>query len=219
MTPYSVAQSTSLLHVLILVVASLANVASAHAQDPSYGDLRRGYHFANTLQAATQLVPSEPTLSFGPLHVIGDGTAIRLRLEQTLISGEVNVGDRVSFEVLDDVVVDGTLIIRGGSIAIGGVTLSRDKRPFGRAGRLRLTLDYVLAASKEGIRLRQHKSQDVPSQVENVGGGLTASNEVFGNIPGGPIFLLFGKGGDAWIPEGLEIVAFVNGNQRVHEVK
>lgn len=113
-------------------------------------------------------------------------------------------------------VVDGAVIIPGGSVVVAGVTKSRDKQVFGRAGRLALTLDYAVAASGEKVRLRGGNAPKGGNRIDWVGGGVTATDVVF--YPAWPI-LAFVRGADAWIPEGLEVTAFVNGDQAVHTLK
>ena len=120
------------------------------------------------------------------------------------------------FEVLDDVLVDGALVIPGGAVVVGGVTKSRNKQPLGRAGRLAVTLDYAVAASGEKVRLRGGNAPKGGMRIDWVGGGMTAAETVF--YPVWPV-MLFAQGGDAWIPEGLEVAAFVNGDQLVHSLR
>ena len=180
-----------------------------------------GFHYVNG-PAPKPLAPmwyeATPLLSneLGPTRALKSGTALRIRLKQTLVSGKVDVGDRVRFEVLDDVMVDGALVIPGGAVVVGGVTKSRNKQPLGRAGRLAVTLDYAVAASGEKVRLRGGNVPKGGPRVDWVGGGITAADTVF--YPVWPVLLIF-QGGDAWIPEGLEVAAFVNGDQVVHAAR
>lgn len=177
---------------------------------------QNGFHYVN----APSYRPPEPKWydpapvnTDGPQKSLRNGSEIRIRLKQTLVSGTIDVGERVRFEVLDDVVVDGALVISGGAVVVGGVTKSRAKQPLGRAGRLAVTLDYAVAASGEKVRLRGGNAPKGGKQVAWVGGGAEASNVAF--YPAWPV-LIFVQGGDAWIPEGLEVTAFVNGDQLVH---
>lgn len=184
---------------------------------------QNGYHYANEPVKVAETAPPAwyetaplPSALLGPAKPLKNGTQLRLRLKQTLISGGVEVGERVRFEVLDDVMVDGSVIIPGGSVVVAGVTKSRDKQVFGRAGRLALTLDYAVAASGEKVRLRGGNAPKGGNRIDWVGGSVTATDLVF--YPAWPV-MAFVRGADAWIPEGLEVTAFVNGDQSVHTLK
>jgi len=43
--------------------------------------------------------------------VLEDGTPVRLRLNRTISSADAHLGDTVDFEVLEDISVNGTLVI------------------------------------------------------------------------------------------------------------
>src|SRR5438309_10898892 len=70
-------------------------------------------------------------------------TPIRMKLMQTISSGTNHTGDHISFEVLDDVKVNGVIAIAHGANALGTVTDAEPKRRLGRAGKLDVNLDYV----------------------------------------------------------------------------
>jgi hypothetical protein len=152
----------------------------------------------------------------GPQHTIEDGTPVRLRLKQTLSSGDLQIGEKVRFEVLDAVTVNGAVLIPGGATALASVTEAQEKRRMGRAGKLALSLDYVRAASGERVRLRGEKANKGGGNVGKVTGAVVATTVVA--WPLAPLWLL-AHGKDARIPEGLELIAFVNGDQLVHALR
>lgn len=76
-------------------------------------------------------------------RTIPAGTMIPVRLLQTLSSGIVNAGDSFRIEVLEDIIVDGAVVIPAGSPGSGKVTLAVPARSMGRAGELRVSLDFV----------------------------------------------------------------------------
>jgi len=49
--------------------------------------------------------------------VLEDGTPVRLRINRTISSEDSKQGDTVDFEVLQDISVNGTLVIQKGGIA------------------------------------------------------------------------------------------------------
>ena len=51
-----------------------------------------------------------------------DGTPVKLRLRRTLSSAQAQVNERVDFDVLEQVKVNGAVVISKGSIALGTIT-------------------------------------------------------------------------------------------------
>jgi hypothetical protein len=60
--------------------------------------------------------------------VLEEETPVRLRLNRTISSADAHVGDTVDFEVLDDITVNGTLVIPKGGLAFATVTEAQAKR-------------------------------------------------------------------------------------------
>src|SRR5947209_1036159 len=54
--------------------------------------------------------------------ILEDATPMRLRFNRTISSADAHVGDTVDFEVLQDISVNGTLVIPKGGLAFGTVT-------------------------------------------------------------------------------------------------
>jgi hypothetical protein len=65
-----------------------------------------------------------------------DGTPLGLRLPRNFSSADANTGDRVDFEVLEDVKVGDVTIVARGATALGTVTEAQAKRRMGRGGKL-----------------------------------------------------------------------------------
>src|SRR5687767_3330520 len=86
-----------------------------------------------------------------------DGTPVRLRLNRNLSSQDAKVGDPVDFEVLEDVVVNGVMIIQRGSPVIGTITLAKSKGRMGKAGKLDVNVDYARSIIGEKVTLRAVK--------------------------------------------------------------
>jgi hypothetical protein len=135
-----------------------------------------------------------------------------MRLARNLSSAEAQSGDRVDFEVLDEVKVGNTLVIASGAIAAATITDSEAKRSMGRAGRLDVTLDYVRSVDGEKIRLRGVQDTRAGGHTGAMTGAMVATAVVF--WPAAPLFL-FMKGKDVKIPKGHEVTVYVNGDQPV----
>src|ERR1700693_1116627 len=61
-----------------------------------------------------------------------DGTAVRLRLKENISSANASVGEFVGFEVLDEIEVNGVVVIPRGGRARGSVTEAVSKGKMGR---------------------------------------------------------------------------------------
>lgn len=155
--------------------------------------------------AAANLLAATPV-------TLNDGTPVRMRLMRTVTSADSNVGDTVDFEVLEDIVVDGRLIVARGAVALATVTEAQSKRRMGRAGRLNINIDYVRLANNDKAALRAIKDVKGDGKTGTMTGAMVATSLVF--FPAAPLFL-FMKGKDVHIPKGTEITAYINGDIRL----
>jgi hypothetical protein len=64
--------------------------------------------------------------------VLEDETPVRLRLNRTISSADAHVGDTLDFETLDDITVNGTLVIPKGGLAFATVTEAQAKSERGQ---------------------------------------------------------------------------------------
>src|SRR6266849_9981986 len=89
--------------------------------------------FSNVLQSAARSKPDakdqqpaqkpEPSPLKQPLAFgLEDGTPIKLRLTRNLSSADATTGDRVDFEVLEDVKVKDVVVVPRGGLALATVT-------------------------------------------------------------------------------------------------
>ncbi len=86
---------------------------------------------------------------------IPEGTAVHLALLKDLKSGGSKGGEDVPFEVSQDVYGPGhVLLIAANTPAYGKIQESSRRGIFGKAGKLKFTIDYILAPDKTHIPLR-----------------------------------------------------------------
>lgn len=138
-----------------------------------------------------------------------DGTPIRLRLTTDLVFGITKPGDRVEFEILDDLRLDGVLVIAHGTRASATMTEAEPKTRMGRGGKLGVNLDSVPLLNGEKAAVRGTKEAQVSGPAGNV---TTAPGTVI--RPAAPS-LLFAFGRDELFPEGTEITAYFNGEMKL----
>jgi hypothetical protein len=158
--------------------------------------------FAAGQQSVT---PSSPTQSASG-GVLQDGMPIKLQLLNKLDSHMAKSGDRIEFEVVNDVVVDGVIVLRRGAPARGVITASQASKTMGRAGRLSFTIDAI----------RLSNGEKVPVRAYNRNSGENRTGEMIYlmvNTPmvAAPFFLLM-HGTNTVFPRGTQIAAFVNGD-------
>jgi hypothetical protein len=98
-------------------------------------------------QAVQQPVaaPLKQPLAFG----LEDGTPIKLRLTRNVSSADATTGDRVDFEVLEEVKVKDVIVVPRGGLALATVTEAQHKRRMARGGKLNVNIDDVRLADGE----------------------------------------------------------------------
>jgi hypothetical protein len=84
-------------------------------------------------QPQVQQAPTEAPKPFVPgQFVLQDGTPVKLRLNRNVSSEDATVGESVDFEVLEEVAINGVVVIPKGGVAIGSVTEAQPKRRMAR---------------------------------------------------------------------------------------
>jgi hypothetical protein len=176
--------------------------------------------FSNGLQSAAQSKQDakdqqpaqkpEPAALKQPLAFgLEDGTPIRLRLTRNLSSADATTGDRVDFEVLEDVKVKDVIVVPRGGLALATITEAEHKRRMARGGKLNVNIDDVRLADGEKAPLRAVKEAKGGGHTGAMTGAIVGTAIVF--FPAAPLFL-FMHGKDITIPKGTEITAYVNGD-------
>jgi hypothetical protein len=178
---------------------------------------------ATVSPAATVTEPSPaasatvPTPSVAPKgFLLEDGTPVHLVLSENLSSADAVTGQTVEFEVVDDVIVNGLLVIPHGATAWATVTDAEHKKRMGRAGKLDLNIDKVRLADGEKAMLRAVKDLKGGGHTGAMVGAMVATSLVI--WPAAPLFLLM-HGKDVTISKGTNISAFIQGDLTLDESK
>jgi len=170
-------------------------------------------------QSTPQPVKAEPTqtnFTSNKGFVLEDSTPVRLRINRTISSADAHTGDTVDFEVLDDITLNGVLVIPKGGLAFATVTEAQPKRRMARGGKLDVNIDYVKLVSGDKAALRAVKDLKGGGHTGAMVGGMVATGIVF--FPAAPFFL-FMHGKDITVPKGTEITAYVNGDTKLDITK
>ena len=178
---------------------------------------------AKSNQPAIVATPVAPTAASTPpadaapvLIKLEDGTPVHLILGETISSADAQVGQTLELEVVDDILIDGVLVVQHGSTAWATVTSAQAKRRMGRAGHLDINIDKVRLADGEKVLLRAVKDEKGGSHTGAMTGAIVATSLVL--LPAAPLFLLV-HGKDVSIPKGTPITAFIQGDQTLNKAK
>jgi len=137
------------------------------------------------------------------------GTAVILETVKDITTKDVNVGDKVSLSVSNDVIVDGEIVIKKGTIAFGEVVVSQKIGAVGAPGKLGISVRSVPAVDGTNIILSGSKNVEGKSkQAESIVLTLLCC-----------ILFLVMKGEDATIKKGANIETYVLSNATVTVTK
>lgn len=148
--------------------------------------------------------------------VLEEGTPVMLVLSETISSADERVGNTVGFEVVDDVIVGGTVVIPRGATAWGTVTVAEPKKRMGRGGKLDVNLDKVRLADGEKVLLSAVKGGKGGGHGGSMVGAMVVTSLVI--WPAAPLFLLM-HGKDISIPKGTKITAYTQGDATLDPAK
>jgi hypothetical protein len=188
------------------LLASLLVIVSAS------GNFALAQQAATPIPAAAASAPVAPPIGPPPPNTLQDGTAIKLRLAENLTSATAKVGQQVSFEVIEEVDVEGVPVIAQGAQALATVTTAETKKSMGRGGKLDVNIDSVRLVDGGKAMLRATEGGKGGGHVGAMTGAMVGTAIVF--FPAAPLFL-FIHGKDITIPKGTEVTAFVQGDMKL----
>jgi hypothetical protein len=194
---------------LLLSLLSVAQASDTQASGTPAG--------SQATSPATQPPPADTSnFTSAKGFVLEDATPVRLRFNRTVSSADAHVGDTVDFEVLQDVSVNGTLVIPKSGLGVGTVTEAQPKRRLARGGKLEINIDYVKLINGDKAALRAVKGGNGGGHTVAMTAGIVATGLLF--FPAAPFFL-FIKGKDITLPKGAEFTAYINGDMKLDLVK
>jgi len=108
---------------------------------------------------------------------IPEGTEVRLRLLDKLVSGTATEGERFNLELDEPLSLNGQVVVPAGAKAVGTVVSSKKKGFMGKGGELNVLIDYMLV-NDQRVRLRAAKSGEGKDKV----GTTVALTVLFGPL-------------------------------------
>src|SRR6266480_6990001 len=184
----------------LVVVFSICTTLTFSQEKPS----KKNKKPEQTVASATSAQP-RPPLEFG----LSEDTPVKIKLARTMSSKDAKAGEKVDFEVLEDIKVRDVVVVQHGAMAIGTVTEAQPKRRMGRAGKFNINIDYVQLVDGEKVPLRAVKGGSGGTHTAAMTGAMVATGILF--FPAAPFFL-FMHGKDITIPKGTEITAYIAGD-------
>lgn len=164
--------------------------------------------------AAQPPVASAPSVSASSIAVLPDSTLVKLALSNALSSANATQGQVVEFRVAEDVVVNGAVLIKKDTLALGKVTLAQGKRHLGRAGSIDIEADKTHAV--DGTKVELHA--EAGAKGKGKAGAMSAGMLITATGVGAPIgaLWLLKHGKDATIPAGSILTAYTDDSVQVH---
>jgi hypothetical protein len=169
--------SNSLLSAFLLISACFTDSVSAQSSpQPIAPDrIRQPAAAPQPSPSAVAQPKPAPGFAFG----LEDGTPVPLKLARELSSATESTGNRVDFEVAEDVKVNGLVVIPKGEMAWGTIVDAKPKRRLGRAGKLDVRIDEVRLADGERVRLRASQESKGKGRSGVMTGAIIASGVLF----------------------------------------
>jgi hypothetical protein len=141
-----------------------------------------------------------------------NGTPIKLKLDETLSSANARHGQKVEFDVLEEVKVAGVTVVPKGGLVCATVTEAEHKKSWGRCGKLTLSIDSVQLADGEKAPVLGKVGTH---EVAEDGAVVVTILEFFVKAP----LLPFIDGKEITLPRGFEVAAWVNGDMALDMTK
>jgi hypothetical protein len=163
----------------------------------------------SVLLLSSLLTPLYGAEQDGVLH---QGTPVRMRIMRTVSSSDAQEGDKVDFQTLDEITLNGNVVIPKSATAIATVTVAEAKKRMARGGKLAMNIDYVQLPFGDKLPLRGIQNLKGGGHTGAMTGGMVVTAIVF--WPAAPL-LLFMHGKDVSIPEGQEITVYTNTDYKV----
>jgi Protein of unknown function (DUF2846) len=135
--------------------------------------------------------------------VVPEGTPINVVVAKEVTSKDAKPNDPVEFTVTEDLVINGQVIVRKGTPAVGSVINAEKKGYLGKSGKLAVQVESTTTSDGQRLKLRAAKGRE--------GDDKTVSTAMLSQIS--PAFL-FRKGGEAKIEAGTVVPVHVAEEKR-----
>lgn len=135
--------------------------------------------------------------------VVAEGTPINVVTAKEVTTKEAKPNDPVDFTVAEDLLINGQVIVRKGTPAVGSVINAEKGGYMGKSGKLAVQVESTTTSDGQRLKLRAAKGRE--------GDDKTTSTMVLSMIS--PAFL-FRKGKEAKIETGTAVIVYVAEERR-----
>ncbi len=150
--------------------------------------------------------------------VVPADTLVKIKLTSTIDSKTARIGDVVTYQVAEDVLVDGVLVLAKGADGIGQVTKVSQAQNFGRDAKLEIDFTSIKAIDGSTITtFLGEKSKKETQSITMAAGASVAGLAILG--PVGIVGGVFVKGKSAKIDEGAQLYIQTKLENVVHGVQ
>ena len=154
--------------------------------------------FSAQLCAAARLTHADDEI------VLAEGTAINVVTAGDITSKAAKPNDPVKFTVAEDLVINGQVVVRKDTTALGSVITAQKGGYMGNSGKLAIAVESTTTTDGQPLKLRAAKG--------NEGDDKTTSTFALASVIS-PLFL-FRKGGEAKISAGTPITVYAGEEKR-----
>jgi hypothetical protein len=174
---------------------------------------------AAVILAMLEASTGQQTEAARPITIrVPDNTTVEIENAFDVSSATVKEGDLITFRVLRPVKIDGVTVIEAGALANGRVVQAKKAGRWGRAGRLAIRIEDVIAVDGKALPLRAESSVKGEGNEAEVATKTAVSAALLApTIILAPIALLngFKRGENAVLPAGARFIAYVKGASTV----
>ena len=135
--------------------------------------------------------------------ILVEGTPLIVVTAQEITSKQAKPNDPVNFTVNEDVIVNGQVVVRKGTAAVGSVVTAQKGGYMGNSGKLAIAVESTTTIDGQPLKLRAAKGLEGNDKTTSVAFASFIS----------PLFL-FKRGGDAKITTGMPITVYIAEEKR-----
>lgn len=173
--------------------------------------------FEGRLDKLLKLAYTDGQINAATVPITKD-TLVKLKLTSPLDSKTAKAGDAIAFQVAEDVIVNGTLVVAKGAEGSGKVLKAEGAQNFGRDAELQLSFDSVKTLDGRDLAtVLGEKAKEQNKSLATAAGASIAGMAILG--PVGIVGGLFVHGKEIKLPAGSEFYVQTKNDQEVYGIQ
>ncbi|PKP08985.1 MAG: hypothetical protein CVU08_14705 [Bacteroidetes bacterium HGW-Bacteroidetes-3] len=105
--------------------------------------------------------------------VLPEGTIVKAVLMQDLNGKKDNVGQTINFELSDNIIFGGRVVVSKGAKITGTITEAQRSKALGKKGKMSFSMDYLYLANGKVVKLRNNVEKNLRGS-----GGVVAATAI-----------------------------------------